>query len=404
MMTGPDKMDLVLRIHETPLKAAFCITGGGAQAISDLLAVPGASSTVMEVMVPYTSVSMARYLQLTPEKHCAERTARQMAMQAFLRAHRYEQQMQSEGDMPATESMPAGISCTASLATNRPKKGPHRAHLALQTIDRTMSWSIHLEKNVRTRLEEEEIVCKSIINLLAQASKISDQLMIGLGARDHFHERLTLAPPAWQSLYFGELQAVENVDGSIRRIRTMGDEKAPEGALPRGLFPGAFHPMHHGHRRMMAIARERLGDAVALEMSVRNVDKALMDYARMEEVLTQLEEKESLWLTNAARFDEKSQLFPGATFIIGMDTLLRIASPKYYGGSEEAAQAVFERFADRGTRFLVFARRIEGEIRSFPEEGIPEALASLCEGIPASSFCEDISSTEIRRGHDASSF
>jgi hypothetical protein len=343
-------------------------------------------------VVPYSPPSIFRYLKQKPEKHCTERTARQMAMQAFLRARRY---ANADGKDQEDRTL-AGVACTASLATNRPKKGPHRVHLALQTIDRTMSWSVHLEKNVRTRLEEEDIVCQSIINLLAQASEISDQLATGLSARDHFQERLTLAPMPWRDLYFGPTQAIEHQKFKLCSQRYVSDEPAKVSDDLKGLFPGAFHPMHHGHRRMKAIAEKRLGGTVAFESSVKNVDKAPMDYIRMEEVLSQLEGEERLWLTNAARFHEKAQLFPGKTFIVGMDTLLRIADPRYYGGDRETADAVFKQFEECGVRFLVFARHLQGEIRSFPEEGLPDRLASLCEGVPTSDFCEDISSTEIR--------
>ncbi len=39
-----------------------------------------------------------------------------------------------------------GLGCTASLATNRVKRGDHRAHLAVQTINSTASLTVVFDK------------------------------------------------------------------------------------------------------------------------------------------------------------------------------------------------------------------------------------------------------------------
>jgi hypothetical protein len=50
-----------------------------------------------------------------------------------------------------------GLGATASLASDRPKRGDHRIHVALQTSTQTISFSLTLAKEVRTRRHEEEI-------------------------------------------------------------------------------------------------------------------------------------------------------------------------------------------------------------------------------------------------------
>ena len=50
---------LITQIHATPVMAMVVITGGGTQAIADLLAVPGASRTVLEALIPYSDASLA---------------------------------------------------------------------------------------------------------------------------------------------------------------------------------------------------------------------------------------------------------------------------------------------------------------------------------------------------------
>ena len=82
-----------------------------------------------------------------------------MAVVAFGRAIRY----------GAAEQQAAGVSCTAGLATDRPKRGPHRAHVAVQTADQTRHWSLELEKDARSRQEEEQIVSRMVLNAVAEA-------------------------------------------------------------------------------------------------------------------------------------------------------------------------------------------------------------------------------------------
>jgi hypothetical protein len=102
-------------------------------------------------------------------------------------------------------------------------------------------------------------------------------------------------------------------------------------------------------------------------------------------------------LTRAATFEEKSRLFPGATFIVGVDTLRRIADPRYYRDDAAACLAAIERIAARGCRFLVFGRDVGTGFVRLSDLDLPEALRAICREVPGEEFREDISSTEIRK-------
>ena len=39
-----------------------------------------------------------------------------------------------------------------------------------------------------------------------------------------------------------------------------------------------------------------------------------------------------LWLTRAPLYSQKAELMPGATFVLGHDTAVRLLNPAYYGG------------------------------------------------------------------------
>ncbi len=391
---------LIAAIHATPTRLVLALTGGGAQALADLLVVPGASNTVLEATVPYSEASLAAFLGGPPDQACAEPTARAMAMAAFLRALRY-----APADTPV-----AGIACTASLATDRPKRGPHRVHVALQTDRLTASWSLELKKGARSRMEEDRVAGNLVLNAVAEAKGLDDRLGLRPVEDESLQWSDAAAPDAWRDLLLGRRDAVGAVchclpDAgqctSLSEIPSSGSGQAVppvETRRPAALLPGAFHPLHEAHRGMARVGQEILGVPVEFELSIMNVDKPPLDYVEIRERTSQFGPDEPVWLTRLATFEEKSARFPGATFLVGVDTLRRIADPRYYGGREPACLAAIDRLADRGVRFLVFDRRCEGRLVTLGDLAIPPSLAALCAEVPPERFRLDVSSTEIRKG------
>jgi hypothetical protein len=135
---------------------------------------------------------------------------------------------------------------------------------------------------------------------------------------------------------------------------------------------------------------------VALEMSIVNVDKPPLDYREIEDRLLQFPRQQAVWLTRAPTFVEKSRLFPGATFVVGTDTLRRIGDPRYYGRNATACLQALEEIADRGCRFLVFARDCGAGLVRLGDLDVPGVLRGQCQEVPPERFREDISSTALR--------
>jgi hypothetical protein len=148
---------------------------------------------------------------------------------------------------------------------------------------------------------------------------------------------------------------------------------------------------------MVQVAGELLGQPVAWELAVLNVDKPPLDYMEIERRLAQFPAGNKVFLSRAATFEEKSRLFAGATFLVGADTLQRIAGPQYYGNSLTACQCAIGRIAGRGCRFLVFGRAVGGRFVRLGDLDLPDALRALCREVPPELFREDISSTELRK-------
>jgi nicotinamide mononucleotide (NMN) deamidase PncC len=353
------------RLHESPWRGVLHVTGGGSGFLAELLGEPGASATVLEATVPYASAALRALLGATPEQACSEATARAMAMAAFQRALAL---TSLEPDAAGAETL-FGFACTASLATNREKRGAHRAHIAVQTAADTFSIEVALAGD---RAEEERALVECIWQELG--------LALGLDATEtpaRVRKRAS-AEPGWQALILGDANAhsTNEHDGGL-------------------LLPGAFNPLHRGHRQMLEIAEALTGRTGAYELSVANVDKPMLDYMEIARRLEQFERP--LWLTHLPTFLEKARHFPEATFAVGVDTLLRIVDASYYY-DEAAMRTALAELHDLNTRFVVFGRDL-GETFVVLDDVIgtlPAELAERCLGVDADTFRDPISSTKLR--------
>ena len=378
-MTKSDWNTLITAIHASKHQCVLAITGGGSSAIARLLEVPGGSRTVLEAVVPYSSAALTDWLGGAPDQFCAEPTARAMAMAAWMRARA----LSPEADPRRL----IGVGATASLASDRPKKGDHRIHIAAQTATATSSYSLVLAKDQRKRLAEENIASQLVLMALAEACQLDGEMTAGLAEHLLPNEQIICATepaePAWTDLLLGKRNHV----------------CYPEPFAPQAVFPGAFNPLHTGHRRMAEIAGARLGCPVAYELSITNVDKRPLDFVEIGDRLRDLQDDAAsahVLLTDAPTFRTKAALFPGCTFVVGADTIARIADPRYYTGADGSFDAAIAQVADRGCRFLVFGREFDGRFHALSDLTLPPALRQLCDEVPKEEFREDISSTEVR--------
>jgi hypothetical protein len=130
---------------------------------------------------------------------------------------------------------------------------------------------------------------------------------------------------------------------------------------------------------------------------VTNVEKPALDYMELGRRTAAFDANREVWLTRAATFVEKTDIFPKATFVMGADTFVRLFDPAFYGGSSEAARQAVRKIGDRVEGLLVFGREKDGE---FVEPGslkMPKALREKCYFVSSREFRMDISSTAIRR-------
>jgi len=283
--------------------------------------------------------------------------------------------MASQAFLRATTALPNkqvfGLGCSAAIATNRGRKGFDRCHITIQSESRTRSVKLTLDKSLN-RETQEKLCRETILALMAEESGIS------VSYPEEHESDAHDASEEWQNL-----------------IMNRTDQAGPNDDFG-AIMPGAFNPLHEGHRHILARSTELLGCKVALEISIRNVDKPPLDYLTMRERQDQAAPL-ALIFTNAPTFEKKSTIFPGVTFIVGIDTLIRIQQARYYH-SAAARDSAIRSINESDNHFLVFGRTIKKQFRTLDDVDLLPELRSLCSGVCESDFRMDISSSELRVG------
>jgi nicotinic acid mononucleotide adenylyltransferase len=374
----PEPASLIAALERAGSRGVLVSTGGGSSAIPHLLSTPGASGVVLEALVPYAREAVDRLLGGRQESYCSSRTARRLAVAAWQRATA----------LGAAPEAALGAAVTASLVTRQPKRGAHRAIVAVQTLGATRVAEVVLEKGARSRGAEEEVAAALLLEALEEVAGGR-----GSGARPapdllrpaEAVRRDGIEPPAaWRELFAGTALAV-----------AAGTATCATAAGGRVVFPGSFDPFHEGHLLMARIAEEVAERPVDYELSITNVDKPMLDYLEIRDRAAQFASR-PLWLTRAATFLEKTAIFPGSTFVMGADTYVRLADPRYYGGSEEAAREAVRAIAERTRGLIVFGRVRDGVFQDAAQLQVPQPLRDVTYFVSQREFRIDISSTELR--------
>ncbi|KAF6262762.1 hypothetical protein COO60DRAFT_1635750 [Scenedesmus sp. NREL 46B-D3] len=350
---------VVRRIHGSATKAAVYVTGGASQGVSWLLCVPGASSTVLEVVVPYSRGSLVQLLGQEPTQYCSADTALSLAKAAYQRA-------------------------AALTAFGTPV-------------------------GARSRWQEEQLVGQALLQgrqqtpltQLQQQQQQQQQAAAGAAAPvqldvnglDSIHQQdvhdevcsaVTPAPDPLQELLAGRVRCVEFSEGA------------------RVYLPGSFNPLHEGHTAMLAAAVQMAGTGAegCFELTVQNADKGQLSLEDVQARVAQFVAAGlPLLVTSATLLVDKARLLPGSTFVLGWDTAVRIVMPKYYGNSEVGMQLVFRDIQHADCSFLVAGRvddKGDGSFKGLADIKLPSEVADLFAGIPEERFRSDVSSTALR--------
>ncbi len=376
MRVEPTVVELVEQIHDAPQQLVFEFAGAGSLALYWLHSVAGSSRTVLEATDRYSSLSMADLLGETPEQFVSEETARAMAARAYRRAMRL-----TDGGGACL-----GLACTATIATDRVKRGEHRAWVAVQDRREARAYGLTLTKGARDRLGEETVVGQLIVRALARACGIAQPAPLDLLDGEAVEERALAAEDLLAQL----------LDGAVRTVVVAPDGSVAANApVSGGLLSGSFNPLHAGHEQLAQAAAVILGRPVAFELPVVNADKPPLSYGELERRLDQFRGRHTVVLSRAPLFVEKAALYPGCAFVLGYDTAVRLVDPRYYGGEAQRDEALAAIRA-QGCRFLVAGRAVDGAFRTLADISLPAGFEEMFSAIPETVFRADLSSTAIR--------
>lgn len=369
-------------IHASPHKLVLEFAGAGSLALWWLHSIPGSSHTVLEATDRYTTASLNDLLGSNPRKFVSVDTAIVMAR------HAYERAVHLNGTKGY--KLLLGVACTATIATNYIKHGEHRCVIAVQSGEGIATYDLRMKKGYRDRAGEEMLVSQLLVCGIVHACSLSLPISLNLAPGENLREHnLAFTEPVGRLL----THAVDTVTAYPHGIQ-IADEPI-QGAL----LSGSFNPLHEGHMRLAEVAEAQLGMPVVFEMPVVNADKGILTPAEIEQRIEQFTHHPVV-LTRAPLFSDKASIFPGAVFIIGYDTAVRLLDKHYYQG-ENGLHVALQTIRDAGCRFLVAGRLLDGEFRMLSHMAIPSDFADMFMPLSEEAFRVDISSTAIRQEEQA---
>jgi hypothetical protein len=166
--------NIITKIHKNDsLKGSLVVTGCGSTAISWLLSIPGASKTILSAHIPYSKLSLEKFLNKDLKNHVSEEESRNISNKAYLDSSTILDSNQKDVKL-------FGLSCTGAISTDRERKGEDKAHISVRSEKKITTYSIYFDKNNRNRITEEIIISKLIINSIASLYDINERIPLNL--------------------------------------------------------------------------------------------------------------------------------------------------------------------------------------------------------------------------------
>ena len=153
------------------------VTGGGVQLLQWLFTVPGASKSLMEATVPYSTAALNQQILSNTKnlQYCSSEMAIKMAEQC--RKRTAELLFRNSGKINVlTQSNIFSISCTAALVSSQPKRGDHRFYVASSNNENNLVYNVKLLKGHGSRIDEDLICSKVALEAIRHNSNLNNKV------------------------------------------------------------------------------------------------------------------------------------------------------------------------------------------------------------------------------------
>jgi nicotinic acid mononucleotide adenylyltransferase len=366
-------MSLVELANRNDINVFVYATGAGSGIQKQIWNTVGCSSFFVGAAFPYASKLSAKALGYKPEQFVSAEMSIDFAMSAYIQAFEFGKKC-------------IGIGLTASVASNRMHRGDHRIFVSAFSEEGCFTTYAVLAKGVGA---EARSVDGSISDDLAIAAILHAAGYNNVLSKDDNIHHFDSNSPALQSIYS---KPYFNKLGQRLLLSELNTDNIV-------FYPGNFNPIHEGHlgasQAVLNTIASRFGKRkdVVFTTTMDPPHKKALSAAEVLQRAAALQGHDFLVTTNDARYIDKARAYPGASFIIGADALIRMLDPKW----GIATQDLLDEFTKLNTTFFVLGRLIDGRFLTLHdiEDQFP-ILYKYQKTFEPVAGRWDISSTEIR--------
>jgi len=335
----------------------IAITGGGFAPAYWLMSQVNASSSILEINCPYDREATLKYVKVPLTDFASDDAATKMATESYSRCKEY------IGTDTTKKSF--GVGVASALASASWKRGDHRCHVVIISDSGSTHMMLTLNKGTendryRTRTQEDDVCGHLIINAIARACGINDDPFMSFHDSNDKYMEWRDTDPIYQLVNNNNVTSLLYTPNKDSAFTVDINPVVSKNSV---ILPGSFNPLHTGHYTTLEMGVSALSSFNCctsqgyFELCVTNVDKPSIP---INEIIKRVEQFTStnfpVLLTKAPLFLDKTMLFPGASYAVGIDLAIRLLDPKYTENNKDLMVNAILNMTKQGTQFFVSPR------------------------------------------------